>query len=124
MKYCDKHWAALRAAIDERGLSHLVSRDGKEAMEQMVAELKGKGSEFIDPLMGAHNLVMIRSLEQGGLEAMAVDQEGNERCPVCDAMTRTEFAWTHGPADTMLEQCREAGLIPTPGVEEPDPNGM
>jgi hypothetical protein len=120
MKYCDKHWAALRAAIDERGLSHLVAADAKEVMGMMVAELEGKPSEFVDPLMSASNMVMCRALEQGGLGAMALGEDGEERCPVCDAMTRTEIAWTLGPADGALQACRDAGLIPTPGVEEPE----
>ena len=122
MKFCDKHWSALRAAIDARGLSHLVARSGDEAAEAIAAELRGEERQFVDPLMSAHNMIMCRAIEEAGLAILAGDL-----CPVCEAMkgyaraqghpeADTELAWIEGPADAALKQSRELGLIPTPGV--------
>ncbi len=51
MKICQAHWDRLRAAIKERGLEHLVAKDGATAMMHAVTELEGREAENdFDPL--------------------------------------------------------------------------
>lgn len=120
MRFCQSHWDALRAAIDARGLSHLVARSGKEACERLVAESKGEATDATwDPLMAAHNMIVSRVLELGGPYIFTGDY-----CPVCEAirghakhMTReqVEKHYTDGPADAVLQLAREKGLVPQAG---------
>jgi hypothetical protein len=55
MNLCQDHWDRLRAAIDKRGLSHLIAQGGEEAAKRTKQELEqGAGSkETFDPLMFA-----------------------------------------------------------------------
>lgn len=54
MQFCQDHWDRLRAAIDERGLSHLIAPSGAIAARNMGDELENGPSEAnYDPLMGA-----------------------------------------------------------------------
>ena len=54
MQMCQPHWDKLRAAIDERGLSALVARDGRAAAERVKREIEGTdGPDDFDPLMSS-----------------------------------------------------------------------
>jgi hypothetical protein len=124
---CATHWAALRKAIADRGLDHLVAKSGEKAAERIKAELEGTATDTsYDPLMGAHNMIVSRSLQVGGLYMMALDESGNHRCPICEAMKHSrigpnegdfrdaahvESHWIDGPADAALAYCREQKLI-------------
>lgn len=115
MKFCNRHWGALRAAIDERGLMPLVARNGAEAVERAKEELGGTATDAsYDPLMGAHWMIVNRALESGGLYLMT-----GEICPVCEAIEHCnvgeggyrdkkhiEEDWIEGPADAALEFVR------------------
>lgn len=116
MRFCQPHWNALRGAIESRGLSHLIAANGRDAHARAVAELQGNAelSDY-DPLMAAHWMIANRVLELGGLYLMTADY-----CPVCEAikghekhMTReeTEKYYIDGPADAVLQYCRENGLV-------------
>jgi hypothetical protein len=50
------HWNQLRAAIDSRGLTPFVARDGKVAIAQAAKQIteNRSGKDTFDPLMGAH----------------------------------------------------------------------
>jgi len=123
MKFCDDHWAKLRAAISKRGLDHLVARGGKEAVDRLVDEVKGtETAATFDPLMCAHNMVASKALELGGLYMLT----GEDICPVCEAVKNEcgdESYWIDGPADAALEEAKKIGMIPTPGVPEEEPDG-
>lgn len=55
MRVCDHHWTLLKAAIEERGLSDLIAKDGETALRNLTAELKGQDMlANYDPLMAAH----------------------------------------------------------------------
>lgn len=108
MKICQRHWDELRKAIDARGLSHLVKKSGQEAIAQLATELEGRGAEnILDPLMGANNMIWSKGLEVLGLSLMT----GYEKCPVCEAVSSYERWWIDGPADAMLKQAKEDGLV-------------
>lgn len=123
MKFCQKHWDMLRAAIETRGLMHLVAKGGEAAMERAVDEINGVATDATyDPLMAAHWMISGRAIEIGGLYLMTGDH-----CPVCEAMAHTshwprageteplgeagvEKHWIDGPADAVLVYCQERGL--------------
>lgn len=121
MKYCNHHWTMLRIAIDVRGLTHLVARDGAEAVKRLKSEADGTATPFTyDPLMAAHNMVIARALKLGGIGMLGTAPDGGEYCPVCEAMRGhasyqsaqiTERHYTDGPADAALAYCRESGLL-------------
>jgi hypothetical protein len=120
MKICQDHWGKLRAAIKERGIDHLVARTGKEAAENMKADLEGRERDY-DPLMDCHWMITSRAVEHGGLYLMAPKEDGTEYCPICEALLhkpddisveQAEKYWIDGPADAALGLCREKGLVP------------
>ncbi len=111
MKFCQEHWNGLRAAIEERGLTHLVARGGKEAVESLAREARGEATkDDFDPLMAAHNMILGQFVEDIGLAAF-----DGEKCPLCEVeKSRAGLAknWTDGSADSALEMARELGLAP------------
>lgn len=128
MKICDKHWAAMRKAVDDRGMTSLV-KSGKENFETIIKELDGekKLPNEYDPLMGMYWMVTNRALAKGGLYLLTQKEDGSEYCPVCEAMLhpctcgdpdcnqntaeKVEHYWTEGVADAALQQCVAYGLI-------------
>lgn len=107
MQICERHWAALRQAIDDRGLTSLVAKNGEVAQRQTMEQLRSGGvieAGNFDPLMMAHWLVInntlvymqnagfpnerILYLFTDGPEAPVTDKPGYEsrtwpRCPLC-----------------------------------------
>lgn len=69
MKFCQPHWDKLKAAIAERGLSHLIAKSGQEAMAREIRALENKqeGPRDYDPLMSAHWQIAENALRCGGL---------------------------------------------------------
>lgn len=116
MKMCMPHWGELRKAIDDRGLSPLVARSGKEAAESAVRQIEGtddKKADF-DPLMSANWAIMGRALELGGLYLMGADDKGEEYCPLCEVDKHGGKAsdWITGCCNAQLDHARELGLVP------------
>ena len=88
MRICRDHWAKCRAAVEARGMSHLV-QDGRHHFEKSVAELEGEGpapTDF-DPLMAMNNNFLVRALDLGGIGVLGHnpnDPEGEGHyCPLC-----------------------------------------
>ncbi len=116
MKFCIPHWNALRKAIESRGLSHLVAKTGEDAAKRLTAEVKGTATDrTFDPLMSAHNMIVGRAIEMGGIYLLT-----GEYCPICEAVKHkpedvtvevVEAHWIDGPADGVLEYCREKKLV-------------
>ena len=126
MKICPSHWDKLRAALDERGLTHLVG-NADSAREQITGELEGvPGSQLPrDPLLSASFSIMGVAIKNGGLYLMEGDY-----CPICEAVKHTTGVWRHpltnelmtadqierwwldGPADAELQAARDRGSVP------------
>lgn len=110
MKFCRPHWDALRKAIDERGLSHLVAKSGDVATERMVREVQGGASPAdFDPLMSAHWAIAGQYLKDVGLEGM-----GNG-CPLCSVGkydSERVMNWIDGASDDALAYARHHSLVP------------
>lgn len=126
MRICQYHWSRLRKAMDDRGLGGFGAKNEQEARAVISNELEGRDAENdFNPLMTATWMIMNRALELGGLATLGTDEKGNEHCPVCLAMKQSriggedgfrdmghvESHWIDGPADTMLKEAKEKGLV-------------
>lgn len=61
---CQDHWDRLRAAIEARGLGHLVGDDGAQAGRRMVSELQeGQSAKNYDPLMASFYAIGSNAME-------------------------------------------------------------
>jgi hypothetical protein len=118
MKFCQSHWQALRSAVRERGMEHLVAKSGEDAHAAMVRQVKGEPEERddFDPLMSATWMIYGRFIETVGLEAMQ-----GEKCPLCECREGYRQAgtcdngdeiWIAGCTDSLLEEARERNLVP------------
>src|SRR5207249_3916186 len=84
MKFCERHWSALRTAIDVRGLTPYVAKGGADAAGRMRSETGDKlTADNFEPLMGAHNAILRHALDAAGLTIMAPNEDGSDRCPIC-----------------------------------------
>ena len=93
MKICESHWRMMRDAIEERGLSGLIAKDGPTAFANEVAQLEAaqvgdpephKAAPF-DPLMSMHWHFSNEALRCGGLYLLAAPPDGApDYCPVCE----------------------------------------
>jgi hypothetical protein len=120
MKICKQHWQLMRDAIEARGMSSLVAKDGETAMENEVKALEGDAPDF-DPLMSMHWHYSNEALRYGGLYLMFVSEEENpdnegHYCPVCEFEKHSEgFVAVESIgriADQMREYAIEQKLIP------------
>jgi hypothetical protein len=101
MRFCQPHWAELRAAIAERSLGHLVAEGGEQAVRNLAAELtEGPRIQTFDPLMAAHNAIWMNAMERVGLDLMMPDEAGEQRCPICFVNAE---APKHGQAATFAD---------------------
>ncbi|MFN3387483.1 MAG: hypothetical protein ACK40O_01015 [Allosphingosinicella sp.] len=133
MKYCQEHWDALVAAVQARGMWHLVAQGGEAAAEAMVRELEGRAAPGDwDPLMSAHWAIAGRvgdnlANSQGPGAALAAIGDPNW-CPLCAVQqsfdwweapgrgprppgARDAQGWIDGCMDAMLEHARKLGLV-------------
>jgi hypothetical protein len=82
---CEEHWATLREAIEERGLSEFISDDGAKAARRTAEQIE-KGAVTIktfDPLLGAWGAIMGNAVSVGGIAVMYPNEDGSDRCPLC-----------------------------------------
>lgn len=83
MRMCMPHWNELKEAIRVRGLYKFVSKSGTEAV-QRLARGDEHPEETPDPLMDANMRITMMALDQGGVTLMAPNDDGSERCPLCE----------------------------------------
>lgn len=108
MKMCQPHWDAIRKEVERSGLSHLVAKDGRQAMDNMVAEIEGRESDF-DPLMAANWAIFSAYLQDVGLGAMV-----GEVCPLCKVEEhRAGLAenWIKGSVDDQYKYAELHNLL-------------
>lgn len=111
MRICLAHWDRLKKAIDDRGLGHLVGTS-HDAHRKIVTELEGRGAENdLDPLLVCNNMIWAEGLKVCGLELMSPKEDGSERCPICEVMRHILDEWINGPADAVLKDAQEKGLV-------------
>lgn len=122
MRICKDHWALCRQAIEDRGLSSLVARNGKEACYNAVADIEGEPdpkNERFDPLMSMNWHWSSVALQAGGLAMMGegpAENDGN-LCPLCELDVHyADFnpaERVNDVADQMAAWARSEGLIPS-----------
>lgn len=121
MRVCKEHWKAMREAIDARGMSGLVAKDGKQAVDDMVAGLQQEPdpkNERFDPLMSLNWHWSGIAIQAGGLGMMGQGPESNDGhfCPICELASHYDDfkpdAEIGNVADQMLEWARVEGLMP------------
>lgn len=94
MQICQKHYDALKTAIQDFGLDRLVSKTSEEAHSKMVSSLEEANMKAsFDPLMYANNAIFSQVLNVSaakgyGLEVMFVTPEGEHHCPLCFLNTK------------------------------------
>lgn len=112
MRICERHWAELRQAIDDRDLAPLVSKDGQEAATRFQAMANGSTDpRDFDPLFAANVAIMSYFRAQGG-------DTTTDHCPICEAQDKSdddELAtnWINGCADDMRAVAISKGLVRT-----------
>jgi len=125
MKFCMKHWDALKEAIRARGLDGLSAKTGETVVAKQVEELKaGESSKTtFDPLMGAHNAIVVRALDIVGLDLLTGGEGETEKCPICylqaghDATCKEEGCthsfepWIGFAADAMRKEAIRLNLM-------------
>jgi len=116
MRFCMEHWDRLKKAIEDRGLNHLIAKDGEAAMDSTVRQLKGQDdASDLDPLMSATMGIYSAFVRDIGLAAMGVDENGNELCPLCGVKRQRDDLdenWIQGAATDSLDQARYLKLMP------------
>ena len=124
MKICDAHWQDLKKAIDDRGLTRFIAKDGEAAAKAMASQIQGGDEkESYDPLMGANFAIWGNALEVWGPGMM---QEGAP-CPLClldkhakecaepdCQFKQTGADWVTLAADAQMEYATELGLLGKP----------
>ena len=119
-KWCQPHWDALRTAVEQRGLAHLISRGAAAAAAMVADELRlgsRRDAEGFDPLIRAWGMISRRGLEMGARISecpLCFVQRHLDECfePTCDRSTPTE--WIDGATDSLLAYARKLGLVISP----------
>lgn len=124
MKFCGRHWEALREAIRGRGLYDMVAKSGEDVVARMTKEL-GDGETTktsFDPLMGAHNAIVSNVMNVVGLAVMVQNDDGSDRCPLCFIQSEHDAnckqvgcepydKWIDRAADDMRAKAVDLGLM-------------
>lgn len=115
MKICQQHWNKLKEMIKQEGLSKFIAKDGRAAMGNALAELKGE-STHPDPLMMCNNMIWSRSLETFGLVIMQEDCPlcyANENYPDTTEGEKTGEFWVRTLVPHVKKMFEEKGLLNT-----------
>ena len=113
MRMCMPHWNALKAAISLRGLDSLVAKDGKEVVKRMI-------SDKFEPLMFAHNMIIMRCIDEIGLHLLTPKDDSSDYCPLCaikhdpEKCCEPNCTWIEGASDAVLIEAQKRGLIKKP----------
>lgn len=85
MKMCKDHWARIKQAIDDRGLTHLVAKSDQEIEERITKELDGEEDpKDFDPLMSMNSTLFGLVLERMGLVVLVERDEAEDGMPPND----------------------------------------
>lgn len=110
MKMCQLHWEMLKSSVEKYGLGHFIANDGKEATEHLTRELEGENTVVdFEPLLGSHNQLLSIAIQFTGGQVMALDDEGNHKCPVCELK---KYNWAEGMAWQARIEAERRGLVP------------
>lgn len=119
MTFCNPHWAGLRQALDDRGLTPLVAKNGQACRQKMNRQLSGEGetAETFEPLIQASMAIIGNAIQAGGPYPLTVKADGSEYCPICESEANGGYPaawWFDNAADEQLRRARGLGLLPPP----------
>lgn len=114
MKTCTKHWEELKQAIRDRGLEHLVSKNGAECAERF-RKMHGGDTDpkLYDPLFDSHMMIMANAASAA---PYLLEKENAELCCLCELdahkaeMGEGASDWIRNSTDGALGHCRANGL--------------
>lgn len=85
MRICEDHWTLCREAVDQRGMSSLVAREGATGFENIVGGSEGETvKKAFHPLMSLNWHFTNNALRYRGLSLMCQDEAGSPCCPICE----------------------------------------
>lgn len=115
MKWCEKHWRALRAQVARKGLDGFVQQDSKPAADagkqfSGADEPGAEDEDYFDPLMGSYIRINRQAFSQfGGVVGLM------GRCPLCilveQRVPQLVDAWLDGATNQALAHARETGRV-------------
>jgi hypothetical protein len=115
MRMCDAHWQQLKTAIEDRGLGKFIAKNGEAAVAKLTSETMNEQEAF-EPLIGAHNAILMNALEAVGFQLFASDG-----CPLCTVISSCTCgqgeqcpfrSWINLAADDALAVAKQLGLMP------------
>src|SRR5262245_17066637 len=114
MRICQKHWDRLRKKLDELGIGHLGAKNSEDAIRAIVTDLDCRAAENdFDPLIACNNMIFNQGLKVCGLALMNPDGPNDGHyCPICKSVELYEYDWINGPAEAMLKDAKDKGLVP------------
>jgi hypothetical protein len=113
MKICQTHWDQLKEAINQKGMSHLISKSGEELADRLKKEINKELTTY-DPLMAANLAIAAASIKDAGIGIMGLDENENPYCPLCEVDKHLEEGakdWIEGSTDDCLEYCKNNNLL-------------
>jgi hypothetical protein len=106
MQFCKEHWDDLRAEIAKKGLDHLVAKSTEELNQRLLEE----GTAAADPLLMAHQMIILAVVEDAGPAVMETDS-----CPLCmvkqDAGQELVTDWLDGCTTAVYNVYKEEGKL-------------
>ena len=116
MKLCMPHWKRLMAAVEEKGMMHLVHASGEELAASMIKQMDGTSTKAdFDPLANATWAIYGQFLENVGLGGLMDDI-----CPLCDVDAKgpaTSQNWIEGSTQEQLDIAVSLGLMPKQSIQ-------
>jgi hypothetical protein len=105
VRFCQPHWDAIRAALDERGMTDLIASSGARAVVNTARDYEAGHTTLatFDPLMGAHWAIVNRVMEVVGLSILSPNEDGTDRCPICYAREHHASTECPGPPDCLVD---------------------
>lgn len=114
MRICMDHWQQLRTAIEDRGLTPFVSKNGEEAARRTANISNGsEDPQDFDPLIAANMAIISYYISQVGIDGLTQDV-----CPICTAAAEADGDelpnnWINGAADDVLAVAKDKKLVLT-----------
>lgn len=96
MKFCEKHWEAVKEAAHIRGMSHLVKCTEESALRHLEGLLTGERcTEECDPVLAVHNMIILNALKALNVTPMIIGplvvidtSQAPCDCPLCTMVIR------------------------------------
>lgn len=108
MKMCDEHYEKLKEAVRVKGMWHLVSKSGAEAVRRI-------NSPVFDPLLDCCLRIYTNAVRSAGLYILEFDKEGGEYCPLCEldkyGKEQNSDDWINQATDDVLYYCAKENLL-------------